>query len=328
METAHTFDCIWLEDGEISLRRDLPPPTPPPGEALIKPRLAGICGTDLELVKGYYPYTGVPGHEFVGEVLSCPDDPAWEGQRVVGDINAPCQTCETCRGGRPTHCPTRTVLGIVNRQGVFGQAFTLPVANLHRVEPDLPDSAAVFAEPLAAALQILEQVKITPSHTVLLIGAGRLGHLIALVLRLTGCQLLVLERHTQARRLLGAHGITTLDEQDPTLRSGGGVDVVVEATGSPTGFSLARSLVRPRGTIVAKSTYHGQLELDYSAVVVDEITLVGSRCGPMAPALRLMTSGLVDPTPLIAAHYPLQQGPEALKAAGAPGMMKVLLEVN
>jgi len=323
MKTDKTFAGIWLEEGAVSLREDLPVPALAPGEALIRPRLAGVCSTDLELIKGYYPYTGVPGHEFVGEVVRCPDNPTLDGQRVVGEINAPCHACPTCLRAQPTHCPQRTVLGIVNRPGVFGQLFTLPAKNLLPVPDDLPDRAAVFAEPLAAALQIQQQVHIPPGHRVLLVGAGRLGQLIARVLRLSGCELMVLEPRQSARLLLSGLGITLLEQPPPEP-----VDLVVEATGTAAGFEVARRHVRPRGTIVAKSTYHGRLELDYSSLVVDEITLIGSRCGPMAPAVRLMAEGRIDPTPLISARFPLERGLAALDEAEEPGSMKVLIEVN
>ena len=326
MKRRDAFDGIWLEGGQISWRDNIPVPDLPSGEALIRPLLAGICGTDLELIRGYYPYTGIFGHEFVGQVTCCPDNPEWEGQRVVGEINASCQTCPTCRAGRPSHCPHRTVLGIVNRQGVFGQAFTLPAANLLRVPDGLPDEAAVFAEPLAAALQILQQVKISPTDKVLIVGAGRLGQLICQVLCLTGCELMVAELHPRTRDQLSQQGLLVVGQDDPALH--GSVDVVVEAAGSADGFATARRMVRPGGTIVAKSTYKGALNLDYASLVVDEITVVGSRCGPMAPALQLMATGEVDPTRLIAARHPLRRGLQALKEAALPSTLKVLLDIN
>ncbi|MBI3161149.1 MAG: alcohol dehydrogenase catalytic domain-containing protein, partial [Chloroflexi bacterium] len=196
--------ALWLEDNKISMR-DTPQPATP-GEALIKIRKAGICSTDLELVKGYYPYTGILGHEFVGEVVTASDS-RWVGRRVVGEINAVCDSCEACRNGRPTHCQNRTVLGIVNRDGVFAEYTTLPLANLHRVPDSVPDDMAVFAEPLAAALEIQQQIQIHPKDRVLLVGAGRLGQLIAQTLVLTGCDLRVVARHPHAQSLLSARGI-------------------------------------------------------------------------------------------------------------------------
>lgn len=312
--------ALWLEEGALSVR-EVPVPSPA-GEALVRVRLSGICGTDLELVRGYYPYAGVLGHEFVGEVVESPD-PSWAGARVVGEINVACGTCEACFAGRPTHCENRTVLGIVGRDGVHAEYTTLPLANLHRVPDSVPDEAAVFTEPIAAAVEILQQVHVLPTDRVLLIGAGRLGQLVAQVLALTGCRLSVVARHEQQRALLASRGIATIAAEDVEPRRW---DVVVEATGAPSGFDLARAALRPRGTLVLKSTYHGEVTLDLAPFVVDEITIVGSRCGPFAPALRLLERHDVDPTPLIAARFPLNEAVEAMRVAGEPGTMKVLLE--
>ena len=314
------MNALWLEDRSLSVRTVPVPRTC--GEALVRIRLSGICGTDLEMVRGYYPYTGVLGHEFVGEVVESPD-PAWIGARVVGEINSSCGTCETCLAGRPTHCDSRTVLGIVNRDGVHADYAVLPLANLLRVPDRVTDEAAVFTEPLAAAVEILQQVHIAPTERVLLVGAGRLGQLIAQVLALTGAQLDVVARHEQQRTLLKARAIATIADKDVMRHA---YDIVVEATGSPSGLDLARRALRPRGTLVLKSTYAGDVTLGLSAFVVDEITIVGSRCGPFAPALRLLERGYVDPTPLIAARYPLTRAVEAMEHAGRKGVMKVLLE--
>ena len=312
--------ALWLENRQLSLR-DIPEPGRS-GEALVKVRLAGICATDLELVKGYYRYTGVPGHEFVGEVVASPVE-GWIGRRVVGEINAACGDCETCRNGRPTHCERRSVLGIMARDGVFAEYASLPPANLHPVPDNVTDEMAVFTEPLAAALEILEQVPIRPADRVLLVGAGRLGQLIARVLKLAGCELGVVARHPAHQDLLHGCGVRTLDEREVALARW---DVVVEATGSPAGFAVARRAVRPRGTMVLKSTYAGELAVDFSAIVVDEINLVGSRCGPFAPALRLLAAGLVDPTPLVAARHRLDEAVAAFGQAAQPGVLKVLLK--
>jgi len=314
--------ALWLEDKTLSVREIATPDAASHGEALIRVRLSGICGTDLELTRGYYPYTGVLGHEFVGEVVESPDE-QWLGRRVVGEINCPCGTCPTCQAGRPTHCDARTVLGIVNRNGVHAEYVSLPLANLHHVPDEVSDDAAVFTEPLAAALEILEQVHIAPTDRVLLVGAGRLGQLVAQVLALTGADLQVVARHTLQRMLLHARDITTIAEPDIEERS---YDLVVEATGSASGLDLARRGLRPRGTLVLKSTYAGEVTLDLAPFVVDEITVVGSRCGPFAPALRLLACGSVDPTALIAERYPLERGVEAMERAGERGVMKVLLE--
>lgn len=314
------MQAVWLENQQISVR-DIPAPRNP-DEALIRIRKAGICSTDLELVRGYYPYTGILGHEFVGEVADAPDK-SWIGQRVVGEINAVCGKCEACLNGRPTHCENRTVLGIVNRDGVFAEYATLPLANLQRVPDSVPDEAAVFTEPLAAALEIQTQIQIKPSDRVLLIGAGRLGQLIAQTLALTGCDLRVVARHALQKNLLTARGIRLTTEDELPRRRW---DVAVEATGSPLGFELARGAVRPRGTLVLKSTYKGDIQVNLSSIVVDEITLLGSRCGAFAPALRLLESRAVDPTVLIAAQFRFGEAAKAFEQAAQPGTLKVLLE--
>jgi threonine dehydrogenase-like Zn-dependent dehydrogenase len=316
---------VWLEDQKIRLRGDLPIPEPPPGEALLKVRLAGICATDLEMARGYYPFTGIMGHEFVGEVIHSSADPELEGQRVVGEINASCGQCRACKAGRPTHCEKRTVLGILNRNGVFAEYVTLPIENLHLVPNSVPDEAAVFTEPLAAALEIQQQVHIQPTDRVLVIGAGRLGQLVAQTLALTGCELKVVTRHADQDRLLTARRIATCREDAVPTRA---LDVVVEATGSPQGFALARQAIRPRGTIVMKSTYKGEMQVHFSSIVVDEITLVGSRCGPFPPALNLLESGKVEPRPLIRARYPLAEAEQAIQRAGQPGALKILFNFD
>lgn len=313
--------ALWLENNQISLRNIQQPNKP--NEALIKIRRAGICSTDLELVKGYYPYTGVLGHEFVGEVVSAPD-PAWIGQRVVGEINAACGKCEACLNKRPTHCEVRTVLGITNRDGVFAEYTTLPLENLYRVPDSVSDEMAVFTEPLAAALEIQQQIQVKPTDRVLLVGAGRLGQLIAQTLALTGCDLHVLVRYSYQRDMLSARGIRFVTEAEIQPRKW---DIVVEATGSPDGFNLARKAVRPRGTLVMKSTYKGEMNVNFSFIVVDEINIIGSRCGPFAPALRLLEKREVDPTVLIAAQYKLEDILKGFEHAAQAGVLKVLIEM-
>ena len=321
------MNALWLENNAISLRK-VPEPQKP-GEALIKVRKAGICSTDLELVRGYYPYTGVLGHEFVGEVVALPPVPSPDGRgeiktgdRVVGEINAVCGQCEQCLNGRPTHCENRSVLGIVNRDGVFADYTTLPLTNLHRIPASIPDEMAVFTEPLAAALEIQEQVQVKPTDRVLLVGAGRLGQLIAQTLSLTGCDLRVVARHKHQQDLLSARGIRVIAEEDIQLWR---QDIVVEATGSPSGFELARRAIRPRGTLVLKSTYKGEMSVNFSSIVVDEVNIVGSRCGPFAPALRLMESRQVDPTVLIDSDFPLGEALKAFEHAAETGVLKVLV---
>lgn len=313
------MQALWLQDLQISLRN-----TPRPDskdEALIRIRKAGICSTDLELVKGYYPYTGVLGHEFIGEVVDAPDK-NWIGARVVGEINAVCGRCEGCRNGRETHCENRSVLGILNRGGVFAEYTTLPLENLHRVPDSVPDEMAVFTEPLAAALEIAQQIQIQPTDRVLLVGAGRLGQLIAQTLALTGCDLHVLARHQVQKDLLTARGIGILAEDEIQPRKW---DVVVEATGSPDGFNLARKAIRPRGRLVLKSTYKGDMRVNFSSIVVDEVQIIGSRCGPFAPALRLLEKREVDPTVLIMDEFELKDALKAFEKAAQPGVLKVLI---
>jgi threonine dehydrogenase-like Zn-dependent dehydrogenase len=312
-------------DGEVlQLREDYPRPVPPPGEALVRVRLAGICNTDLEIVRGYMGFRGVLGHEFVGTVEEA-EDRSLIGQRVVGEINAYCGECPTCQAGRPTHCPNRTTLGIWGRDGAFAEYLTLPVRNLHKVPDTISDEEAVFTEPLAAALEILEQVHLRPTDRVVVLGDGKLGLLVAQALALTGCDLLTVGRHREKLAILARRGIPTLLEAEA---EGLAADVVVECTGRPEGFAAARRILRPRGTLVLKSTYHGRVEADLTGLVVDEITLVGSRCGPFPPALRMLERGLVDVRSLISAVYPLAQGVEAFARAAEPGGLKVLLRVG
>jgi threonine dehydrogenase-like Zn-dependent dehydrogenase len=307
----------------LRLRDDVPKPVPPDEEALIRVLRAGICNTDLELVRGYYPFTGILGHEFVGVVEYGPD--ALLGRRVVGEINAVCGGCGACRAGRPTHCERRTVLGIVKRHGAFAEYLTLPIANLHVVPDSLSTDAATFTEPLAAALEIQEQVAIRPGDRVLVVGDGKLGQLTAQTLALTGCDLLVVGRHAAKLGLLSERGIPTGAVEAVRPSS---YDIAVECTGNPEGFALAITALRPRGTLVMKSTYAGALTLDASAIVVHEITLVGSRCGPFAPALGLLEAGRVDVEPMIHARYPLGDGLRGFEEAARSGVLKVLLSAE
>ncbi|MBI5352494.1 MAG: alcohol dehydrogenase catalytic domain-containing protein [Chloroflexi bacterium] len=313
--------ALWLENQKLELR-EVPKPDRP-NEALIRIRKAGICSTDLEMVKGYYPFTGIPGHEFVGEVVDAPDR-SWIGQRVVGEINVVCGTCESCLNERPTHCENRTVLGISNRNGVFAEYTTLPLENLYRVPDSVSDEMAIFTEPLAAALEIQQQIQIEQADRVLLVGAGRLGQLIAQTLALAGCNLHVLARHPFQQNLLTARGINLISEAEI---NSGKWDIVIEATGSPDGFNLARKAVRPRGTMVLKSTYEGEMSVNISSIVVDEITVLGSRCGPFESALQLLESGAVDPSVLMTAKYSLGEVIEAFKHASQPGVLKIYIEM-
>ena len=310
---------VWLEDRQLRLRDDLPVPEPPHGEALVRVLAAGLCNTDLELVRGYYPFTGVLGHEFAGEVVS---DGALAGKRVVGEINAVCGECRACRAGRRSHCERRTVLGIVNRHGAFAEYLTLPLENLHEVPDGVSTEVAVFTEPLAAALEIQEQVAVDRATRVLVVGDGKLGQLVAQTLALTGCELLVSGRHDAKLDLLRRRGIATMA---PDAIPAVAFDVAVECTGNPEGFAMAQRALRPRGTLVMKSTYADRLTLDASAIVVNELTLIGSRCGPFPKALALLAAGAVDVMPLVTARYPLERALEAFDHAQRPGTLKVLL---
>lgn len=315
--------ALVIRDGDLSLVANIPEPVAGPDEAVIRPLLAGICNTDLELVRGYYDYQGVPGHEFVGEVVSGPGD--WPGQRVVGEINLGCGACDFCRADVPEHCRARKVLGINDHPGVFAERFTLPVRNLYRVPAGITNEQAVFTEPLAAALQTLAMIHIRPSDRVIVLGAGKLGLLIAQVVRLTGADLAVVVRHDQQAELLGAWGIRAARFSDlPTAQA----DVVVDATGQAQGFADAQYLLRPRGTLVLKSTYHGLPEANLTAVAVQEVAVVGSRCGPFPAALRLLQAGLVDVEALITARYALAEGEQAFALAAQPGVLKVLLDFS
>lgn len=325
-----------LFDGQLRLVNDYPEPEALPGEALIRPHLVGVCNTDVEITRGYMGFRGVLGHEFVGRVVAC-DDAAWVGRRVVGEINAACGRCAACARGDGSHCPQRTTLGIDRRDGTMAELFRLPIACLHEVPAGLPDAAAVFVEPLAAALEIFEQSHLRPTDRVAVVGDGKLGLLCAQALRLPGCEVAVFGRHPERWDLLRRQGIAAFQTETPREEEGGRrgeeentvspspFDVVVDCTGHPGGLAVARQLVRPRGRLVLKSTFAGQSPLNLSMLVVDEIQLLGSRCGPFAPALRLLERGLIETEPLIAGRFPLHDGLDAFGAAG--GRLKILLEV-
>ena len=321
--------ALLLTDDGPRVCPDYPVPRPQAGEALIRVHLAGICATDLQLIAGYKGgYRGVLGHEFVGAVVAAPGNEAWIGRRVVGELNIGCGGCALCRRGLPKHCRDRQSLGIIGRDGAFADYLTLPVANLHAVPDGISDREAVFTEPLAAAFQILEQVHIGPESRVCLLGAGRLGLLVAQVLALTGCDLRLLVRTGSKDELLAELAIrpTLIDSRGYEALRSDPPDIVVDATGAPSGFERARRLVRPGGTLVLKSTFAGGLpHFDISSLVVDEITVVGSRCGPFEPALRALQRGAVSVESLIDAQFSLEDGNAALDAAAAPGTLKVLL---
>ena len=302
-----------------------PAPTPTDGEAVVRVIQAGICATDLQLVQGYMDFQGVLGHEFVGIVDEAPHHPGLLGKRVVGEINAACRGCPVCQAGRLTHCPHRTTLGIDRRDGAFADYLALPVENLYPLPDEITNDQAVFTEPLAAACQILDQVSIHEADRVLVIGDGKLGLLCAQVLQRAGCRLTALGRHPGKLQILADRGIHT--SQDPTSLSPG-FDIVVEATGTTGGFTLACEYVRPRGTIALKSTYHGQTTVDMTALVIHEITVVGSRCGPFPRAIELLKEHAIDVQSLIHKRFPIEQGPDAFKHAATKGVLKVLLEMT
>ncbi|NJL63149.1 MAG: alcohol dehydrogenase catalytic domain-containing protein [Methylacidiphilales bacterium] len=314
---------LWLENQQLQLRTDIPIPEIPPGEALIRVLSAGICNTDLELKRGYYPYQGILGHEFVGIVEQ--GDESLINKRVVGEINAACGYCRFCLKGEPTHCENRSVLGIVNRNGAFADYLCLPIENLHVVPDNVSNQVATFTEPVAAALEIQQQIKISSSDKVLVVGDGKLGQLVAQTLALTGCDLLAIGKHKEKLANLETRGIKVGFVDDVKERS---FDIAVECTGNATGFNIARSALRSRGILVLKSTYAGKLSLDASALVVDEITLIGSRCGPFTPALNLLAAEKIDVKPLINATFSLSEGLAAFEYAQTRGVMKVLLEMG
>jgi threonine dehydrogenase-like Zn-dependent dehydrogenase len=319
-----TMHALHLGDDGLRLRTDFPRPEPGEGMALLRLRLAGICSTDLELVKGYYGYRGVLGHEFVADVVAC-GDPEWLGKRVVGSINLACRECPECMGHGPEHCPHRTVLGIVAHDGAFADYLVLPIANLLEVPASVADEEAVFAEPLAAALRIRDQLAVPPSARVAVVGPGRLGLLIAQVLALGGGRVTVLGRREASLELPRGWGLEAALVEDAADDA---FDFVVEATGNEAGLAHSLRLVRPRGTMVLKSTFAGAPAVDLTQLVVSEITVVGSRCGPFAPALRLLERGAVDVGPLVHAEYDLGQGEAAFEHAARPGVLKVLLRAR
>ena len=328
--------ALQLGADRLVLARGLPVPIVGPGEALVRVRMAGICSTDLEMVAGYKAgFSGVLGHEFVGEVVERAGGAAFgdsgpqAGARVVSEINIGCGRCDLCRRGLGKHCRSRQTVGIVNRDGVFADYVALPVANLHVIPDGVPDEHATFVEPLAAALQVLEQARIGPADRVAVVGDGRLGLLIAQVVALTGCELTVIGRHVEKLALLQGWGVkaTALLAPNADVRNGEGrFDVVVEATGAASGFELARRLVRPAGVIVLKSTFAGAPPaFDLTNLVVDEVQVAGSRCGPFAPAIRLLHEGRIHVGEMVQARYNLDDGLEAMQHAARRGVLKVLL---
>jgi threonine dehydrogenase-like Zn-dependent dehydrogenase len=313
--------AVRLENGSVHTA-EIDPPKRSEGFALLRLLCAGICNTDLELQRGYYEFSGIPGHEFVAEVAEA-DTPSLLGKRVVGEINVACHHCEWCRKELGRHCPLRTVLGIVNQPGAFEEFFVLPERNLHVVPDGIPNERAVFTEPLAAACEILDQVHIPYGTPVAVLGDGKLGLLITQVLAANGYPVTLFGRHAGKLRIAAGARVTTELATNPLPAAA--FDFVVEATGKPEGLRQAVSMARPRGTVVMKSTLHGFTPIDSAPIIVNELTLVGSRCGRFEAALPLLDHELIHVEELIAARYPLASASEAFAHAARPGTLKVLL---
>lgn len=311
-------------DGQLQMR-DLPRPEPGPGEALVRVRLAGICRTDLEVLKGYHGFRGIPGHEFVGVVEGPPSSP-FLGQRVVGEINiGGCGECDHCFWVSKRHCQHRRVLGLLGKDGAFAEYLTLPESNLHLVPEELPDEAAVFTEPLAAALAAEELLEGLIPAPILVIGDGPLGLLISFVFGLQGFPTILVGHHPEHLQLAAAYGVETFLEAELPAREFG---VVVEASGSPSGLELALARVHPQGLVIVKSIYAGKAPLSLTDLVVKEVKLVGSRCGPFGRALAFLTKGGLDPRPLIAGIFPFSEALTAISRAQGRGTLKILLDLS
>lgn len=312
--------ALYWNGRELRLESSYASPEADDRTALIRVHLTGICATDLQIFKGYMGFQGVPGHEFVGSVSEGPEN--FRGKRVVGEINFGCGRCENCRRGLSRHCPIRKVMGILNADGAFAELLSVPAANLHIVPENISDEEAVFTEPLAAAFEILEQIQLNPGDDVLVMGDGKLGFLCAQVLKLTGARVTVVGKHEEKLALIKKTGVRTLLLADWKPRL---FDVVVEATGSEAGLKLALSAVRPRGTLILKSTIAGDHQVSLAPLVINEITLIGSRCGPFSDALEALSERSVSVTPLIEKVYPLKEGLDAVGHAGRAGARKILL---
>lgn len=314
--------AVHLENGRVEMRRRARPKRPE-GFALIRLLSAGICNTDLELQRGYYGFRGTPGHEFIGEVVEA-DTPALAGKRVAGEINVACGRCDWCARGLGRHCPNRTVLGIVKHPGAFAEFLTLPERNLHVLPASIPNDHAVFSEPVAAACEILDQVRIPRGAAVAVLGDGKLGLLIGQVLHAHGARVVQFGRHKEKLRIAESAGVATEPAGKRLPRAA--YDWVVEATGSAEGLRQAIAMTRPRGTLIMKSTVHGAVPLDTAPVIVNEITLVGSRCGRLEPALKLLRGGKLRLDEMISDRFALGDAPRAFERAAQRGVLKVLLE--
>ena len=307
-------------ESELKMR-DLPVPEPAEGEVLIRVCISAICNTDLEIIRGYMGFTGVPGHEFVGEVVT--PGTSLTGRLVVGEINCPCGNCYLCRTGRPTHCSKRSVLGIFRRDGVFAEYITLPMANLYEVPDGLTPETAVFTEPLAAAIEIFDQIGIRPTERAFIFGAGKLGNLVSQVFRANGCDYTTFDPDPLKVQLAGKMGLNAFSTDN--LDGGAMAEVCVDCTGSADGISMALSHLYPRGKLVLKTTVAQTGKLDLNQVVINEYQIIGSRCGPFEPALRMLSAGLVDPRPLISHEFEFGDILRAFETAARPGVLKVLV---
>jgi threonine dehydrogenase-like Zn-dependent dehydrogenase len=314
--------AIVLDSAGPAFAERHPDPTAGEGEVVVRVLAAGICETDLQLIRGYMGFRGVLGHEFVGVAESG----RWRNRRVVGEINCNCRKCESCLAGMPNHCPQRSVIGILNHDGAFADRVTVPEINLHPVPDELDTRRAVFAEPLAAAFQIPAQVELRPGQSVLVLGDGRLGNLCAQVTSLHRARTTVIGKHARKLALLDRLGIQTasLGDVAPARLA----DVVVDCTGAPDGFETALRFVKPRGVIIMKTTVAGDRPMNLAQVVIDEITVIGSRCGPFVTAIEALRANRIDVESLIDAEMPLEQGIEALDRAATRGTLKVLLSIN
>ncbi|MHC4880766.1 MAG: MDR/zinc-dependent alcohol dehydrogenase-like family protein [Planctomycetota bacterium] len=313
--------AAFLDGSTVTLQTDYRVPEPPEGEVLVRVHRAGICETDLQLMQGYMGFRGVIGHEFVGIAESGP----LAGQRVVGEINCSCWNCETCRRGLPTHCPNRTVIGILGRDGAFAEYISVPQKNLHPVPDSLSTDEAIFVEPVAAAFQILRQQLVQKGQRVAVLGDGRLGNLCAQVLAWSGCNVLAVGKHASKLAVLSKLGIETvlLEEAKPQRNC----DVVVDCTGSATGLPTALQYVRPWGTVILKTTVAGEQTLALAPVVIDEVRVIGSRCGPFPDAIAALDAGHVTVKPLISDRFPLDKAVDALQQTASQPVLKVLLDI-
>jgi threonine dehydrogenase-like Zn-dependent dehydrogenase len=308
---------VYCDGTSARLTRDLADPTPVDGETVLKVLRVGICDTDLQLARGYMGFRGILGHEFVGET---PD-----GRRVTAEINNSCGHCSTCLGGRPRHCPDRTVLGILGHDGAMADLVAVPIRNLHQIPDSIEDEVAVFIEPLAAAFRIVEQVPLGPGVKMAVVGDGKLGLLCTWAARQTGAEMTLVGKHAAKLRLAG-EDVRTI-HRDDLAGLGRPFDVVADCTGSTTGFATALNLVRPCGTVVLKTTIAGDHAINLAPIVIDEVTVIGSRCGPFPRAIEALARGEVDVRPLIDAEYPIERAEDAFAAAAERGARKVILSI-